>query len=656
MDLVNNCNNFIHIVANNCENSLNPIQSNKEVPLQVLSSEKYVRKRGASEEMPSEQIIIGEEEIMVKLGKICRCCLAEDEKLQSIYDEGEDLVEMLMNLAQIQIRLEDILPPLVCFNCAIQLSRIMEFKNQVEMAETTLRQFVNVSCAEEENRIQDPETLESTTSLQHSPFAYDEDISEEDCELSQQETVLKYHSQDSRHDHNFEEKLMPDIENRDSVIEGVEFEENKNNAEDTSNETEFTIKCPECKDLFRFESDLQIHSSIHAKDGKKMCLHCKKEVSSLAQLKRHIKTHFTDKPHKCKICDKGFPEMASLNRHIRKHSGEQRLKKHLCTICGKGYYDAHSLSVHSRNHTGERPCVCSVCGKTFIDSRLLNSHMKVHSKEKAYKCEICQREFTHHSTLTSHYRTHTGEKPYVCSECGKSFIQSSNLTLHMRTHNGIKPYKCETCGRAFASSSTLVTHTRIHTGEKPYKCQVCGKAFARIDLSAHYRTHTGEKPFQCATCSKRFTTKGQMRQHMRVHREENPLICPLCQKRCYSLSTFKSHMKSHDVVESAAETTTEVVYSTKVMIDPEEEILYSKNQIIVQQIHLDKQTSDDLGIETLQIEEIVQDGSELTDMTDGHIVVNPDPSKYIMSNVIQVPIFLSEVGDDGTVENVNEVI
>ncbi|XP_055697557.1 zinc finger protein ZFP2-like [Phlebotomus papatasi] len=732
MDFVNNYNNFIRIVPNSSgiiskKASLIEEIDQQSVPIEsnVIQSGQSVLKgnEGVVEiDSPNVPDLQDTEEIISKLHTICRCCLIEDDKLQDIFvveENGENLVEMLMNFANIHIRIGDILPPLICLNCSMQIGRIFEFKNQIEMAEVTLRHFVSITSAEESVKISSIPTDKSNSNMNLSEQSelfpeVESQISEEsncsvDCKIDPENTVLRCpidmpvcqeveviqisrkHQNEkdlSKKDENSEKevtvtetvsKTQPKYkehytENKAEEIrveskkssrqckiklkDQIKKEDDCSNAkkvdEDVSEDLAF--KCLECKESFRVESDLQIHYSLHAKNGKKECSACKKEVPTLAQLKRHIKTHFTDKPNKCKICNKGFPEMGSLTRHFRTHSGEQRVKKHLCTVCGKGYYDAHSLSVHMRKHTGERPCICNTCGKTFIDSRLLNSHMKTHSKVKPYKCGVCQRQFTHQSTLTSHRRIHTGEKPYVCRTCGKSFVQSSNLSLHMRTHSGVKPYKCETCGRAFASSSTLITHNRTHTGIKPYKCGMCGKAFARLDLTAHIRTHTGEKPFQCthANCQKRFTTKGQLNQHMRVHREEKPLFCPICQKRCYSSGNLKTHLKIHENPQNSNQNIPEnVVRQTK-----EEAVVYTKaelNPLVVHQIHIDREENSnnvqEVSIENFSIQDIVDEENQLSSEIGG----GSNTAKYIVSNVIQVPIFITAT-ECSSVKNINGII
>ncbi|XP_059611970.1 zinc finger protein 436-like [Phlebotomus argentipes] len=741
MDLVNNCNNFIHIIANTNENVAQKAYSMEEIKSSAIASGNNVIQSAEAVLSEGEGVNLEAEEMSRKLQRICRCCLLEDDKLRDIFEEGENIVEMLMNFAHIDIRLDDVLPTLICLNCTMQIGRIFEFKDQIEMAEATLRHFVSV------NSHQAVKLTHSEDSLTEIPFSektqeilqtVDGQSSEEsncgsDCPISPGETVLRCPIQEIQlrqevevikiskrikqdlkdeenqpkpsrdvtenevifQDYPVDKTEMTEEDMEEEVIESreectcplcnkeytnekqlqmhlndhqvscienqVKSEEKDSSEEEKSDgendEEELQFKCPEngCSVSFKMESDLYIHKSIHVKDGKNQCSFCKKEFTTIAQLKRHIKIHFTDKPHKCKICKKGFPEMGSLTRHIRTHSGEQRVKKHLCTVCGKGYYDFYSLSVHTRTHTGERPCICSVCGKTFIDSRLLNSHLKSHSSEKPYKCGICHRSFTHQSTLTSHRRTHTGEKPYVCSVCGKAFIQSSNLSLHMRTHSGAKPYKCETCGRSFASSSTLITHNRVHTGEKPYKCGICGKAFARIDLSAHIRTHTGEKPFKCNSCLKKFTTKGQLNQHMRVHREEKPLICQVCQKRCYSVGNLKNHMKSHD--NESVTTTFCDPLTTEVIKETEDVILYTKddiNPLIVQQIHLEREenpeNSDGGNIEGFNLQDIADN-----QLSNSQLSASSDTSKYIVSNVIQVPIFIS-ASECSNVETIDEIM
>uniref|UniRef100_A0A1B0CUQ6 ZAD domain-containing protein n=1 Tax=Lutzomyia longipalpis TaxID=7200 RepID=A0A1B0CUQ6_LUTLO len=149
MDFVNNSTKFAHIIANPSENASQIISHRtkliEDVNVQIgknLADDIKVIKNNFSSKETDEEF---PEEMVGKLHKICRCCLAEDVKLRDIYDENERIAEMLMNFAQIQISPEDILPPVICINCCVQIERVYEFKNQIEMAESTLRQLVNAN-------------------------------------------------------------------------------------------------------------------------------------------------------------------------------------------------------------------------------------------------------------------------------------------------------------------------------------------------------------------------------------------------------------------------------------------------------------------------------------------------------------------------------
>lgn len=104
-------------------------------------------------------------------------------------------------LINFQIRIGDILPPLICLNCSIQVGRIFEFKNQIEMAEVTLRHFVSISSAEESVKISSIPTDKSNSNMNLSEQSelfpeVESQISEEsncgvDCKIDPENTVLR---------------------------------------------------------------------------------------------------------------------------------------------------------------------------------------------------------------------------------------------------------------------------------------------------------------------------------------------------------------------------------------------------------------------------------------------------------------------------------
>lgn len=114
MDFVNNCNNFIRTVPNSSGIISKKASLIEEINQQSVPIESNVIQSGQSVLKENEVVVKIDspdledtEEIISKLHRICRCCLIEDDKLQDIFsveENGENLVEMLMNLANINVR------------------------------------------------------------------------------------------------------------------------------------------------------------------------------------------------------------------------------------------------------------------------------------------------------------------------------------------------------------------------------------------------------------------------------------------------------------------------------------------------------------------------------------------------------------------------
>lgn len=83
-----------------------------------------------------------EVQLMIELSKVCRCCLNECANMQDIFDDDHCLPEMIMSIAPVQVLPNDGFPSHICVNCVSQISRTISFRQQIEAADSSLRDYV----------------------------------------------------------------------------------------------------------------------------------------------------------------------------------------------------------------------------------------------------------------------------------------------------------------------------------------------------------------------------------------------------------------------------------------------------------------------------------------------------------------------------------
>lgn len=73
------------------------------------------------------------------LDKVCRGCLGKNGEMRPLF--GSYLDNMLRMVAEIEVRVGDGLPQMMCVPCVLQVSRAFTFKQQCQRSDTTLRTF-----------------------------------------------------------------------------------------------------------------------------------------------------------------------------------------------------------------------------------------------------------------------------------------------------------------------------------------------------------------------------------------------------------------------------------------------------------------------------------------------------------------------------------
>ncbi|XP_068619291.1 zinc finger protein 471-like isoform X1 [Battus philenor] len=170
------------------------------------------------------------------------------------------------------------------------------------------------------------------------------------------------------------------------------------------------------------------------------------------------------------------------------HKTGKNKKPRTCPICSKVYTASSSYFYHLKNsHQQTKPYECDVCGKKFVNKNTLAQHSSVHDMERRLQCRQCPKRFRSKASLYIHEQSHSGVKSWVCSQCNRSFRWRTHLQRHARRHEAQKTHLCGTCGRGFSVHCDLLRHTRTHTAGS-FACNKCDLKFAQPRyLKVHMR-------------------------------------------------------------------------------------------------------------------------------------------------------------------------
>ncbi|CAH2044890.1 unnamed protein product, partial [Iphiclides podalirius] len=364
---------------------------------------------------------------------VCRTCATITEFVIPIFmGEGlqNNLADKIHKHLPIQVSEHDVLPRVVCYQCASTLLAWHELVQCCVQADTALKTRLAVLLSKENNTNHDEKSSESETKGKSvttlsvtsikDMLAKHFQLSEVDFETSSLEFVCEKCNNQTN------------IPTLPSFIEHLESQHN----------TEFA-------DKLGMELFIKEHVSIVE------ILVAEEPTTDVESEKEEISVTKLPRFH-CPFCESSFSSTTRLACHLNRHvdiSIEDGVR-----CCDDVYYDnkyfaAHLQVCHVKRST-DNSYICHSCGFAAEDALELQGHIsKQHdvqtvdagtAKEKAEHRDKCQKYI-----------------PAVCPECNKTFSNKYNMLVHMKSHSRTPAkYPCDRCNKSYKSQTNLKCHQK----------------------------------------------------------------------------------------------------------------------------------------------------------------------------------------------------
>ncbi|XP_068619292.1 zinc finger protein 37 homolog isoform X2 [Battus philenor] len=447
---------------------------------------------------------------------VCRTCASITDFVIPIFmGEGlqNNLADKIHKHLPIQVSEEDLLPQVVCYQCASTLLAWHELVQCCVQADAALKTRLAVILAKDEN-------------------TNNENHDDKNLEI---ETKGKLNA-----------KLIQDIltkhfqmSDTDLESSGLEFI-----CEKCSNMVQFsTLESfidhlllnhgSECEDISmdKFVKEYVSIVEVLATEDKLSDEESNKDVTTV-KLQRF----------QCPFCESAFSSTTRLFCHLNQHVPVRVEDGVKC--CDSVYYNTKSLIKHlGNNHVNSSIAelnVCQSCGFNAKDTTELQEHISskhevereyMHNKDNKYERDKCQKYI-----------------PAVCPECNKTFSNKYNMLVHMRSHNAdAEDFPCDRCSKSYKSQASLRNHQKVaHEGILNFHCPYCGEAFpSRLACDVHKRIHTGVKPYSCMYCQKSYRAKNTLDRHIEMHLDIRKYECSICSKKFRKSTHLDYHLNTH---------------------------------------------------------------------------------------------------------------
>jgi uncharacterized Zn-finger protein len=214
---------------------------------------------------------------------------------------------------------------------------------------------------------------------------------------------------------------------------------------------EKTLNCPHCEFMTAHQFSLAQHVNlIHLNIRKTWkCSICEDtKFTNRTSLNQHMFVVHNLSHIRCPDCDQAFRDQSQLKSHkeslkcnARKATEddfEETSAGVKCNLCNRFYRSKKEWITHYFNHHKFNK-VCDICNLQLSTYASLKNHKKtIHEKIKRFSCSECPKSFSAKHTLKFHLNIHSGLKPYTCKFCSFKASDRSSISKHQKKlHAGL---------------------------------------------------------------------------------------------------------------------------------------------------------------------------------------------------------------------------
>ncbi|XP_053695528.1 zinc finger protein ZFP2-like [Sabethes cyaneus] len=527
---------------------------------------------------------------------LCRICTKKATRLLPIFDQTQNIPDLVWLLAKVKIDNSDKLPQKICLECMTFAEHAFEFKQRCLNSDRNWENYVQ----KQRNKDQRSVVAKFEICMLEEP-----EVDSSTPEIKIKDEPLGIPSENDVNELNQDNEITKNDDNKP-------VQKRKGSAFDKKDRFAREVQCTKCNEMFANQSFLRLHiNSDHADEDtpneKKLrkCFFCPKEYSTFEYLGIHLGFH-KRKIWGCVLCGRGIEKKCLFIDHLRMHANERHYK---CDTCSRAFTSQSQLTAHRKTHianevknngthdeseyigvdaltrdenTSDRPiatenldgkpATCSICKESFLYYKKLHFHLKSEhvpiddSLPRIHQCVTCNRAFMTLEHLVYHMKFHK-EKSWSCPSCNKQFRHLYWYKIHQLKHQNDPNVPCPYCGKFFLHKSNVNIHIKRHhmkqqeeAPKEEYVCEICGVRIKRkASYGNHMNTHGVKKlqklskttnsadkgRFTCTLCGRQHRSLVNLEIHMRRHNGVSICSCLVCGKGFPRKHDLTVHMRNH---------------------------------------------------------------------------------------------------------------
>ena len=424
-------------------------------------------------------------------------------------------------------------------------------------------------------------------------FAQDVEITENNCEILNEEKIVKNEPLDET-DGIVENMKKTEVDDDQTLgkhfLADVKIEPEEEEVK-IKNESDDTFEKIMSNPVAAISMGIANYYPAKIENSQHKC--CGQSFSSAEMLENHIDSIHAMKKYTCDICSTEYGRWDHFVEHNKLvHEGEKTFTDNKIGLPdeARSVHKIDNNDVKMKENAKNvvpisKKFACHMCKDSFDLPLLLKDHILAsHGSLKIYNTfvkNISQETKSNESkqlvqvhkagndelnvsNMVSNYYGNSSEhsitttahkKNLSCDICQKKFTRKRYVLDHKRiVHYGIKRekvFQCVNCeGKSYASKRELIVHINSVHRKIKYKCDQCDSQFSRRSyIIEHKKSVHQQIVHYCDLCNKAFKKKSYVGEHKKYVHEIHPMFpCDLCNKEFKKQSYVREHKKAvHEI-------------------------------------------------------------------------------------------------------------